>query len=249
LASGLAGQGSYGAIKGRLVWGGEQVPPVRTLQEKGKSEKDPDVCAKNQSILSQELAVDPKTKGVAHGFAYLIRPNGSNPEAVRVLVAKAPKVELDQINCTFVPHSLPFHHSQTLVLKSSDPKNHNVRFSGFNNAGFNQILAPKGATETKLVAERVPIVVACDIHNWMKAHLMVFDHPFFSTTGADGSFEIKGVPAGRQNLIVWQETVGYATPGLGRGMPVTVQSGETTDVGDIKLDPAKVRLSAPAKAQ
>jgi hypothetical protein len=70
---------------------------------------------------------------------------------------------------------------------------------------------------------------------------MVFDHPFFTTTGADGAFEIKGVPAGDQNLIVWQEKVGYVTPGLARGMPVTVRAGEVTDVGVIKLDPAKVK--------
>ena len=30
------------------------------------------------------------------------------------------------------------------------------------------------------------------------------------------------MPAGDQNLVVWQEKVGYATPGGGRGMPMTV---------------------------
>ena len=68
---------------------------------------------------------------------------------------------------------------------------------------------------------------------------MVFDHPFFATTDKDGSFEIKGVPAGTQNLVLWQETVGYATPGAGRGMPVEVKAGEVTDVGEVKLVPKK----------
>jgi hypothetical protein len=249
LASGLVGQGEFGTIKGRLIWGGENLPAPRILEEKGKAAKDPDVCAKDQPILSQELVVDPKTKGMAHGFAYLVRPVGTNPKAVADLLTKTPKVEMDQINCTFVPHSLAFHQDQSLVLKSSDPRNHNVRFSGFNNAGFNQILAPNGQLETKLVAERVPVVLACDIHPWMKAHLMVFDHPFFATTGPDGSFEIKGVPAGMQHLIVWQETTGYVTPGARQGMPVTVRAGEVADVGDIKLDPSKVKLSEPVKAK
>ena len=70
---------------------------------------------------------------------------------------------------------------------------------------------------------------------------MVFDHPFFAVTGPDGSFEIKGVPAGDQNVVVWQEKVGYVTPGTGRGMPVKVAAGEVTDVGEIKIDPAKVK--------
>ncbi len=70
----------------------------------------------------------------------------------------------------------------------------------------------------------------------MKSYVMVFDHPFFATTAQDGRFEIKGVPAGTQNLVLWQEKVGYATPGAGRGMPIEVKAGEVKDVGDIVLD-------------
>jgi len=64
---------------------------------------------------------------------------------------------------------------------------------------------------------------------------MIFDHPFFAVTGEDGSFEIKGVPAGSQNLVIWQEATGYVTPGMARGMPVNVEAGKTTDVGTIRL--------------
>ena len=92
------------------------------LEEKGKAEKDPDVCAKDQSILSHELEIDPKTKGVRYGFAYIVRPKGTNPEAVQELIAKNPKVEIDQKNCDFLPHSTAIHQDQTLVMKSSDPK-------------------------------------------------------------------------------------------------------------------------------
>ena len=69
------------------------------------------------------------------------------------------------------------------MIKSSDPVNHNVRYAAFTNPAFNQILAPNGQLEMKFVAERRPILVACDIHPWMKAYLMVFDHPFFAVTG------------------------------------------------------------------
>jgi hypothetical protein len=238
LAAGAVAQGSYGTIKARLVWGGETVPTARVLEEKGKAQKDPDVCAKDQAILSHELEIDPQTKGVAYGFAYLVRPKGANPDAVPALLAKLPKVEMDQKNCDFLPHSLALHQDQTLVMKSSDPKTHNVRVTGFQN-GYNQIVAANGQLQLKLVAERRPIKVGCDIHSWMSANLMVLDHPFFAVTATDGSFEIKGVPAGDQNLVVWQEKVGYVSPGGGAGMPVKVAAGELTDVGEIKVDPAK----------
>ena len=241
LAAALVAQAQTGTIKGRLVWGDENVPPPKVLIEKGKSEKDPDVCAKDETIYSRDLVIDPKSKGVAFAFAYLVRPKGDSSAAVKELVAKTPKVNLDQKGCEFQPYALPFHQDQALLIKSSDPKGHNVRYSGFKNAGINQTIKPNGELEVKLVADRVPMELHCDIHPWMKGYLMVFDHPYFTTTGSDGSFEITGIPAGEQNLVVWQNKVGYVTQGLARGMAVTVRAGEVTDVGEIKLDPAKVK--------
>ena len=92
LAAGSPAQAGFGTIKGRLVWGGADVPQPKVLQEVGKATKDPEVCAKDKAILSRELVVDPKTKGIQHGFAYLVKPSGANPEAVAGLVKKAAKV-------------------------------------------------------------------------------------------------------------------------------------------------------------
>jgi hypothetical protein len=239
--SARAGEAEYGSIKGRLVWGGAEVPAAAPLIAMGKAPKDPEVCAKAAPIPSRELVVEPQSKGVAYGFVYLVKPKGSNPEAVKELLAKKPKVELDQKNCEFVPYVQAIHQDQAIVIKSSDPVNHNVRYSAFTNSPFNQILAPKGELEVKLVAERRPILVSCDIHSWMKAYLMVFDHPFFAVTGPDGSFEIKGVPPGEQNLVLWQERVGYVNPEKARGMAVSVKAGEATDVGAVVLNPSQVK--------
>jgi hypothetical protein len=242
MAGALVAQPGYGTVKGRLVWGSDQVPPVKVLEEKGKAEKDPNVCAKDKPILSRELIVDPETKGVAYAFAYISRPKGANPEAVKELLAAKPKLEIDQQNCEFLPYLTPMHQDQTLIVKASDAGvNHNVHVNAFQNPGLNQNVVAGGQLELHLVAERLPIKINCDIHPWMKSYVMVFDHPFFATTAKDGSFEIKGVPEGTQNLVLWQENVGYASPGAGRGMPVTVKAGQATDVGAIPLDPAKVK--------
>ncbi len=241
----LAAQGEFGTIKGRLVWGGSDVPPARVLIAKGRAQKDSEICAREAAIPNRELVVDPKNKGVAYGFAYLVKPKGSNPGAVKELLARSPKAELDQKNCEFLPYVLAFHQDQTLLIKSSDPVNHNVRYAAFANSAFNQILAPGRDVEIKLVAERRPIIVACDIHSWMKAYIMVFDHPFFAVTGADGAFEIKGVPAAEQNLVLWQERVGYVgftdPAKKAQGRAVTIRPGGVTDVGAIAIDPSQVK--------
>ena len=75
----------------------------------------------------------------------------------------------------------------------------------------------------------------------MEGNLMVFDHPFYAVTKEDGSFEITGVPAGTQNIVVWQRKTGFVTGGGSRGQAVEVKAGQVTDLGDIVLDPAKVK--------
>jgi hypothetical protein len=236
-----AQQGQYGTIKGRLVWGGAAVPELPPLVKKGdQSVKDAPVCAASE-VPDRRLAIDPETKGVRNAFAFIVRPKGKNEEAQKALVAGEPQVEIDQKGCEFIPRSTAVFKDQAIVFKSSDPIGHNVRYTGFTNPAKNVALPPNGAMTAKLVPEARPLPLNCDIHPWMKGWIMVFDHPFFAVTKEDGSFEITGVPVGEQNLVVWQEETGYVTPNAARGMPVTVKAGEVADVGEITLDPAKVK--------
>jgi plastocyanin len=227
----------FGTIKGKLVWGGSDTPAPQVKIAVGKADKDPTVCAAASAIVDRDLIVDPKTKGIKFGVAYLVRPKGQNPEAVKALVAKTAIAEIDQKNCEFLPYVLAVHQDQQVNFKSSDPVNHNIRLTPFTNNPFNTILPANGSMTKQFAAERRAIPIACDIHPWMKGYLMVFDHPFFAVTGDDGSFEIQGVPAGEQKLVLWQSLKGYVSEGKGQGMAVTVKAGAATDIGEIKMQP------------
>ena len=76
LAASAVGQPETGTIKGRLIWGDEKTPEVKELVAKGQSPKDPAVCAATRLIMSRDLVVDPKTKGVSYGIAFLFKPVG-----------------------------------------------------------------------------------------------------------------------------------------------------------------------------
>jgi hypothetical protein len=236
-------QAQSGTIKGRLVWGGPSVPELPLLVKKGDTNvKDAAVCAATD-LKDRSLVVDPATKGIAHAFVYLVSPKGTNPEAEASLLKAHPTAVIDQKNCEFLPYCLAMHESQTITFKSSDPIGHNVRYAAFGGSSQNIMLKANGELAgQKIKASRRPIPLNCDIHPWMKGYLMVFDHPYFAVTGADGSFEITGVPAGTQNLVLLMpERVGFVNEGGQKGQPVVVKAGATTDVGTVTLDPARVK--------
>lgn len=237
----VAPQGGFGTIKGKLVWGGDKAPEPAVIVKKGdKDVKDGEVCAVG-NLLSRELVVDPATKGIRYGFVFLKTPSGKNPEAEKALLAKEPEVLIDQKNCEFLPYAAVAFTGQKVIFKSTDPVGHNLRYSGFRNPAKNVVLPPNGQIEEKLQAERLPLELKCDIHPWMKGWLLPLDHPFFAVTREDGSFEITGVPEGKQTLIVWQEKVGYVNPEGSKGTEVVVKAGGTVDVGVVTLDPTKVK--------
>jgi hypothetical protein len=79
--------------------------------------------------------------------------------------------------------------------------------------------------------------ITCDSHTWMTAYVGVFDNPYFSVSGADGSFTIANVPAGKQTVKAWHEVMGAQT------QVVDVQAGKTTTV-DFTFMPGQKPVAA-----
>lgn len=230
-----------GTIKGRLVLAGA-APAAKVVVAKGDPKVKDDVCKKDD-ITDKELVVDPATKGVANGIAYLVAPTGDYKATEEAFLEAHPAVVIDQEGCEFIPYTTVVHKDQKLTFKSSDPVGHNVRFSTFGNGSLNQMLPPNGSTNFAVKKEeRRPTPMFCDIHPWMKGYFFITDSPFAAVTKPDGSFEIKDVPAGTQMLVVWQgakDFKGYVNEGGNKGMKITVKAGEATDIGELKLAPAK----------
>jgi plastocyanin len=228
----------WGTLKGVITFDGTP-PPPKDLVEKGKAPKDPDYCAAEGPIKTERLIVDGPTKGVKNVLVYIPKPTAVNPEA-KEAAAKA-EVVFDQKNCVFEPHVLAVMNGAKILLKNSDPRNHNVN-SKLKNNGTNPNVPPSSELPFPTQgAERTPGEVVCDIHNWMKAYWMVTDSPYFAVTDEKGNFEIKNVPAGTQKVVVWQEAVtggGFVTASSGQAVNIAPNGTGTLD---LKIASGKVR--------
>jgi len=116
---------------------------------------------------------------------------------------------LNQEGCTYSPHVAGIMTGQKLVIRNSDSTLHNVHALPKNNQEFNQGQPFQGMElEKEFDTAEVMVRFKCDVHPWMGAYMGVLDHPFFAVSGADGSFEIDGLPAGDYVIEAWHETLG-----------------------------------------
>jgi hypothetical protein len=132
------------------------------------------------------------------------------------------RVRMDQRGEQFVPRLLAITVGSTVDFPNSDVTFHNV-FSLSAARTFDLGRYRPGRTGS-VKFERAGIVsVFCDIHAHMSAFILVFSHPFFAVTDAEGRYAIPDAPAGTHTLVVWTEL----------GQPVsrriTVADGEAVE--------------------
>ena len=130
---------------------------------------------------------------------------------------------MDQHNETFVPHVVAIMTGTTVDFPNSDKFYHNV-FSLSKTRRFD--LGRYAAGNSRPVRfDRPGIVrVFCDIHSHMNAYILVFGHPFFALTDAEGRYRIENVPPGTYGLIAWNE--GTST----EARPITVPDGGVAEL-------------------
>ena len=135
-------------------------------------------------------------------------------------------VVLDQHGCRYQPRVLGIQAQQTLKVTNSDPTTHNVHPTPAKNAEWNQSQTPNQAPiEKKFRNPETLIPVKCNQHPWMKAHVGVLAHPYFSVSAKDGTFAIKDVPPGDYTIVAWHERGG--DKGTEKTQKITVGPKET----------------------
>ena len=135
-------------------------------------------------------------------------------------------VEIDQQGCLYHPRALAIMVGQQLVIKNNDAVLHNIKALPTKNRPFN-ISQPTAGMSTKrtFTTAEDDVPVECNVHGWMHSNIMVLPHPFFAVSGADGSFTIKGLPAGTYVIEAHHSKLGAKT------MTVTV-AGDAAATAD-----------------
>ena len=99
--------------------------------------------------------------------------------------------------CRFEPHIVVAAAGDTIKVTNPDQVGHNCNFSFFKNDAVN-LQVPAGGFVDIDVEEPEPgaIPVACNIHPWMTARVLVLDHRFAGVSDENGVVEISGLPTG-----------------------------------------------------
>lgn len=188
-----------GEVTGKILFQGEK-PKLGII----RMDEDPVCAAKHSGPAYAEDGAVNSNGTLPNAFVYVKR--GAEKYAFQV---PADAVTLDQEGCIYKPHVLGIMVGQDLRIVSSDATMHNIHAMGRENRAWNES-QQSGAPpiDKKFSRPEVMIPVKCNQHPWMRAYIGVMRNPFFSVTGGDGTYTLKGLPSGSYTIGAWTATFG-----------------------------------------
>ena len=194
---------SGASIKGTVQYVG---PPVEA--RKLAVTVDQFVCGKDKDAEEVSLS---SQRGLRNAVVSLASP----PPDAQWRFSTAP-VFVDQRGCVFTPRVVLVPAGGTVEFLNSDRLLHNIHSTGRANPVFNRT-QPKGRTIPITFTKPEIVRIGCDLHGWMRAWIVVMEHPFHAVTGPAGEFALDKLSPGKHTLNVWHETLGTVTKDITLG--------------------------------
>lgn len=112
--------------------------------------------------------------------------------------------QMTQKDMAFVPALLPVQVGTRVEFPNDDDHFHNIfSYSPTKRFDLGRYRPDERPIPSVLFDRPGLVVLRCDIHEHMRALIMVLATPHFSLTDPEGAYRLTGLPAGRYTLKVW----------------------------------------------
>lgn len=121
--------------------------------------------------------------------------------------ATPPVTQIRQKDLTFLPSLLPVQIGTRVEFPNLDDTYHNIfSFSPPKRFDLGRYRSDEKPVPSQLFDVAGLVTLRCDIHEHMRALILVLDTPYFVITSADGDFRLTGLPEGKFTLKAWVDS-------------------------------------------
>jgi plastocyanin len=136
--------------------------------------------------------------------------------------ASLPVQQMSQKDLTFVNPLLPVRVGTKVEFPNLDDTFHNIfSFSPAKRFDLGRYSPTERPIPSQVFDKPGLITLRCDIHEHMRALILVLDTPYFVKTDTAGRFRLSGLPAGSYKLKAWVDSK------TTQEKPVTLAGSET----------------------
>jgi plastocyanin len=115
-----------------------------------------------------------------------------------------PVAQMVQKNMDFIPRLLPVRIGTRVEFPNEDKMYHSVfSFSKPKRFDLGRYRGDERPIPSVLFDQLGVVVCRCDIHEHMRAIILILDTPYFQRTDAKGDYRIGGLPSGHYNFCAW----------------------------------------------
>ena len=165
----------------------------------------------------------------AEGAVVWVEGAGTDETAAPTIISKDKR---------FAPRVVAVRKGGSVAFPNMDGIFHNA-FSRTPGNQFDLGLYRRGESRSARLSSPGLVRVYCNIHPEMAAYVMVVDRAVHAVTGADGTFVVRGIPAGQRVVRVWHERGGQQESTLAFRAGARQQFDAVLDASAYRLLPHK----------
>jgi len=123
------------------------------------------------------------------------------------LPASLPRAQMPQKDLAFVTPLLAIQTGTTVEFPNYDDTYHNIfSYSKAKRFDLGRFRSDEKPVPSQLFDRPGLVSLHCDIHDFMRAIILVLDTPHFTVSDTAGSYRLAGLPAGRYTLKAWVDS-------------------------------------------